>query len=267
MRTATIKPAEERLDFAKRRILPAVNSILCANFGKDRTLLQAGDNTLRTDIVVDDICNDLVRSKYPDDAILSEEKAKKGWYTAGVSDFQWIMDALDGSTNYRKKSPLWAVSIALKEKGELKAGLVHHPFSESSYHAVRGQGAFLNSYAPLEVSPISRLEAARVGLISDHCFERQGLDGLQSVVEQEVRWPEKWGCTSLEFASVATGVLDGIVKPTKNPWGVSAGILLVEESGGKVTTYRKGDVNIHVASNPYIHDSLCRVVKDYLRKK
>ncbi|MBD3304122.1 hypothetical protein GF343_03180 [Candidatus Woesearchaeota archaeon] len=257
MKTAIKEDAvKERLDFARNNILPVMVPILLAEYGK----------ATPPDEKADDACVEKIQERFPFDSILTEERDTVDANITGTNEYQWVIDPLDSTYNYEKQIPLYTISIALKKNGRLESGLVYHPPTDTLYHCQREAGAFMNN-ALIHVTPISKLGSARVSLVHDMPYENHDMTGLKQKLEQKIRRPEKWACTSLELANVASGLTDGFVKPSDNPWGVSAGLLLVKAAGGKVTSYRKKGSNarIHVASNPFIHDKLCRIVDDYVK--
>lgn len=257
------KDIEMRLKYANKNIFPALAPLIMSDFGRKQDLVYKNDNTLPTDIHADEACIESILRKYPFDSILTEERSKIKGNIKG-NDYEWIVDSIDGSANFREVCPFFATSIAIKKNDALHAGMVYHYPARSLYYAQAGKGAFLNNY-PIHVSDVKDLGKANVSFVADVSYEKHGLNDLMAVLKRNIGFEQQLKCTSLDFAYVAAGKFDGVVKPTRNPWGVSAGMVLVPEAGGRLTTYRKGDLNIHVASNPFIHDALCDVVKNYLK--
>ena len=254
-----------RVKYANKKIFPVLMPLIMSDFGKKQELVYKDDNTLPTDILADEACIDKILRKYPDDSVLTEERDKVKGNIKG-NNYEWIIDSIDGSNNFKKVCPYFATSIAIKKKDSLHAGMVYHYPSSSLYYSQVGRGAYLNNHK-IHVSEKKELDEANVSLVADISYEKHGIKELMERLKTRIGNEQQLKCTSLEFAYVASGVFDGIVKPTRNPWGVSAGMVLVPEAGGKLTTYNKGDLNIHVASNPFIHDDLCKVVEKYLEKE
>jgi len=255
---------KKRVNYAKKRILPTLLPLVMSDFGKKQELVYKDDNTLPTDIRADEACIDKILRKYPYDSVLTEERDKVSGNIKG-NNYEWIVDSIDGSMNFKEVRPYFATSIAIKKDDDLHAGMVYHYPSRSLYFGQASKGAYLNNQK-IHVSDKKELGKANVSLVADISYEKHGIRDLMERLKNRIGNEQQLKCTSLEFAYVASGVFDGIVKPTRNPWGVSAGMVLIPEAGGKLTTYNKGDLNIHVASNPFIHDALCKVVEKYLEK-
>lgn len=263
---------EKRILFAKESIIPDLADVALDYWGTPTALLDPNDNTTQADINADDLAIDIIcKSDYKKDCIITEERAKKGEIINPNSRYSWVIDALDGSSNHRKGIPVFAASIAVKEDTKLKGGVVYAPMERKLFYAVPGRKAQLEDnlkgvYKDLRVSKTENLRDATISTVSSNSYKKHGLLGLLQELQPKVRDNKQLGCTSLEFAYTAMGTLDGVVKPTKNPWGVGAGIMLVEGAGGKVKSFKKGELYIHVASNPFIHDELCGIVENYLLK-
>ena len=263
-------PVKERLKYARQSILPILTAMILGEYGKYHKLLSENDNTIQTDIKADNTAIEKVLAKYPDDSIITEESSKRGEEFKG-NEYKWIMDLLDGSSNYRKNISFFATSIAMQKNNELYGGLIYNPAEKQLFCARKDLGAFYHDLdkrksSRLSVSDIDDLRKANISTVSSNSYKKYGMLGLLNDLQKSVKGNRQLGCTSLELAYTAKGAFDGIVKPTNNPWGVSAGLLMVEEAGGRITLFRKGNLNIYVASNPYIHKGLCDVVDNYLSK-
>lgn len=182
---------------------------------------------------------DVIHAAYPGDAILAEE----GTRSAQGADRQWIVDPLDGTTNFAHGLPLYCVSVAVREGQATVAGAVYDPRHSELFCALRDAGATCNG-EPISVSPTSDLTQALVAteLQSDDaqlidCFGRRVSRLLASA--RGVRAP---GSPALCLSYVASGRLDAFCETALEPWDVAAGILLVEEAGGRVTSFEGGDL-------------------------
>ena len=208
-----------------------------------------------------------LRSKYPSHAILGEESGShKG------DDFQWVIDPLDGTTNYLHGVPQFSVSIALKHKGQLEHGLVYDPLREEMFTASRGGGARLNDRR-LRVSQQLGLEGALLGTgfpFRDQRFLPEYLKMLEALIKDTsgVRRP---GSAALDFAYVAAGRTDGFWELGLSQWDFAAGALLVREAGGVVSDIAGGDRFLEtgnvVAGGFKVHKAILREIKPFLSER
>lgn len=197
--------------------------------------------------------------RFPDHAILGEEGGTKG---NAASEFLWVVDPLDGTTNYAHGLRIFAVSIGLTYRGELLAGAVLAPALDEMYLAAAGAGATLNG-RKLHVSKTRDLEDAL--LVTGFPYNRaQHADLLCNLFKEAMivsRGVVRLGAASLDFAAVAAGHLEAFYEYGLKPWDMSAGVLLVREAGGRVTGF-VGDepwdlfVPRAIASNGLIHAQL-----------
>lgn len=206
----------------------------------------------------------ILRQRHPDHDILAEE----GDYGSRGADQRWIVDPLDGTTNFAHGFPWFAVSIALEVRGEVVLGAVFNPHNHELFVAEKGQGATLNGRR-LQVSSTDELGRALLatGFAYDHktCPDNNYSDFERfQRVAQAVR---RAGVASLDLACVAAGRFDGFWELKLKPWDVAAGVLLVEEAGGRVSDYAgaampldRGEI---LASNGRLHIAM----RDLLRCK
>jgi myo-inositol-1(or 4)-monophosphatase len=201
-----------------------------------------------------------LRAAFAEDAVLSEEAGARG----GRSGRRWIVDPLDGTTNYAHGVPIFAVSIALEVDGEVRLGVVYDPSRDELYVAERGAGARLND-APIAVSAAGTLDESLLatGFPYDVRRTRANLAEFAAFTLQ-ARAVRRLGSAVLYLAWVAAGRLDGYWELSVGPWDVAAGMLLVEEAGGRVTDLAGGRLDLGapaiVASNGRIHDAMLAVL-------
>jgi myo-inositol-1(or 4)-monophosphatase len=203
----------------------------------------------------------LVRKAYPDHAILAEEGG-----ASGDHDVIWIVDPLDGTTNFLHGLPHFAVSIGIQVKGKLEHGVIYAPSTQDLYVTTRGTGATLNN-RKIRVSKTKDLDQSLIG--TGVPIRANKLDAyipmLRSVVGSTAG-VRRAGAAALDLAYVAAGRLDAFWELGLRPWDMAAGILLIEEAGGLVTElYGEPDPmkTGHVlAANPKLHPAL----QDMLRK-
>ncbi len=180
-----------------------------------------------------------LRSKFPDHAILGEEGGQQGGRS---TEFEWIIDPLDGTTNYLHGFPQFSISIAMKYRGQLEHGVVYDPLREELFTATRGRGAHLNDRR-LRVSKRHGMDGALLGTgipFRDQAHIDAYMGMLKALLMDSagVRRP---GSAALDFAYVAAGRLDGFWELGLSPWDFAAGALMVIEAGGTVTDLSGGD--------------------------
>ena len=176
----------------------------------------------------------ILRERHPNHDILAEE----GDYGNTGSDQRWIIDPLDGTTNFAHGFPWFAVSIALEVRGELWLGAVFNPHNRELFVAERGKGATLNG-RPLRVSTTAELERALLatGFAYDHKVNPANNYRHFEAFQRAAQAVRRAGVASLDLACVAAGRFDGFWELKLKPWDVAAGVLLVEEAGGRVSDY------------------------------
>ena len=204
---------------------------------------------------------DAIRSAYPDDRILAEEGGELG----GSGRRRWLIDPLDGTTNFSHGLPFFCVSIGLEEDGELALGIVQAPALGWSFFTVRGAGAWLGAHSTerrLHVSATSSLSTSLLatGFPYDRATNPQNNFAEFIALKKQVHGVRRVGAAALDLAMVAAGWLDGYWERRLKPWDLAAGALLVREAGGRVTTTNGGaftpDACEAVATNGAIHEPL-----------
>ena len=200
----------------------------------------------------------------PDYGFLMEESGASGG-SGGSEGRRWVVDPLDGTTNFLHGLPHFAISIGLEERGEIVAALIYDPIKEEQFHAEKGGGAYLNDRR-LRVSGRTRMEDALIGTgipFKGH-GEHGTFAGEVERVSAEVAGVRRWGAASLDLAYVAAGRLDGFWERGLSPWDIAAGALLVREAGGYLTAIDgkpwslEGDAIL--AANSYLHKPLISLV-------
>jgi myo-inositol-1(or 4)-monophosphatase len=197
---------------------------------------------------------------YPEHAILAEESGAQG-----KSDFVWIIDPLDGTTNFIHGFPQYCVSIGLRHKGAMTQAVVYDPGRNELFTATRGHGAYLNDRR-MRVSKRTRLEEALIGTgfpFRDFKHMSEYVAMMRKVMAQTVG-VRRAGAAALDLAYVAAGRLDGFWEMGLSPWDMAAGSLLIQESGGLVSDFG-GDSNYLdsgriVAGAPKIFRHLLQIV-------
>jgi myo-inositol-1(or 4)-monophosphatase len=229
--------------------------------GRDVAFKGYRDIVTDTDKAAQTVILDLIRARFPAHAVLSEEE--EGGEIGG--GYTWVVDPLDGTTNYAHRVPVFAVSIGVLEGGEPLIGVIHDPLRGQTFVAQRGSGATLND-APIRVSRVSILKHALLSLDWGHS---------NAVREQVMTYLRRMllccgtvralGSATLALAYVAAGWLDGYFNLRMKPWDAAAGILLIAEAGGRCTTSGGGPYRVDVpdclVTNGLLHDEVLAVMQ------
>jgi myo-inositol-1(or 4)-monophosphatase len=212
----------------------------------------------------EDIISTIARS-YPDHAFLAEESGVRG-----EGDYVWIIDPLDGTTNFLHGFPVFAVSIALRHRGVVQHAVVYDPSRQELFTASRGEGAQLDG-RKIRVTPRTGLAGALIGTGFPYRGEREHLDAYLAMfraVSERCAGLRRPGAAALDLAYVAAGRYDGFFEIGLSPWDVAAGGLLIREAGGLVGTFA-GDENYLetgniVAGPPKVFAELLRTFAPHL---
>ena len=236
--------------------------VLRESFGGQHSVRYKGEVDIFTEVDerAERLITDILLRAFPTYGMLGEES---GRVFGQEEDIRWVVDPLDGTTNYAHGLPIFAVSIALETGGEVVLGVVHDPMKEETFTAERGEGATLNGQ-PIRVSdtdePIQALIAT--GFPYDRAQMPEALE-LFGRFEGLTRDMRRLGATALDLCYVASGRLDGYYERGIWAWDIAAGSLILEEAGGKVTDYRGGELNLEgreiVASNGVLHRAMTKL--------
>ncbi len=202
-----------------------------------------------------------IKNTYPEHAILGEESGRQG-----SSDYEWIIDPLDGTTNFLHGYPQFAVSIAVSHNGVIEHGVIFDPLRNELFAASRGSGARLNDIR-IRVSKASALQRSLIG--TGFPFrQNKNVDAyLESfkAVMQNSHGIRRAGAAALDLAYVACGRLDGFWESDLSPWDIAAGALLIQEAGGLVSDFRGDDQFLQsgdiIAANPKIFIALTKIIR------
>lgn len=211
----------------------------------------------------------ILQQHFPNHAILTEESGKLGNQD---SEFVWAIDPLDGTTNFAHQYPVFAVSVAVLVGGVPQAGAIYAPFYQELFQGARGLGATCNG-EPLKVSQTSELSKSL--LVTGFAYDRRQTTDTNypefchlTHLTQGVR---RSGSAALDLAYVAAGRLDGYWERGLSLWDIAAGIVMVEEAGGKITDYQGNPVNLSsgrlLASNGLLHASISSALEEVRQKR
>ena len=240
----------------------AAGEVLRSSFGREQTVRYKGEVDLVTEVDerAEGVIGEVLREAFPGYGMLAEEGGRR----LGEGDSRWIVDPLDGTTNYAHGLPIFAVSIALERGGEVVLGVVHDPMRGETYVAERGGGATLNG-EPIRVSDTD--EPIRALLVTGFPYDRADMGaavelfGRLTELTQGVR---RLGAAALDLCYVAAGRLDAYYEKGLHAWDVAAGSLILKEAGGRITDYRGREVDLEgreiVASNGLLHPVLLEAI-------
>jgi myo-inositol-1(or 4)-monophosphatase len=208
-----------------------------------------------------------LRELFPAHHIVGEEGGGQGAPAEGAEYF-WFVDPVDGTVNFAHKIPLFAVSIALADaQHQPLVGVVYNPAHDEMFSAARGFGAALNGQ-PIHVTALTRLDQAvlATGFAPSNPAARENLARLPRFLGQ-VRDMRRLGSVALELSYVASGRLDGVWEPNLSPWDVMAGLLCVQEAGGRISDYSGGTAQLFnarevLATNGGIHDAVLSILNE-----
>jgi myo-inositol-1(or 4)-monophosphatase len=245
-------------EFLETAVLAArdAGALLKERFGKLLVIEKKGEINLVTDAdrAAEDLIKSIISDKFPDHNI----KAEEGTETNHSSEYLWLVDPLDGTTNFAHGFPVYSVSIALMKNTELIAACVYNPNLNECFSAERGAGAFLNENA-IKVSTSGSLGNSFMATGFPYDIRESAENNLAefaafSISSMAIR---RAGSAALDLSYIACGRFDGYWEQKLSPWDIAAGILLVEEAGGQVTDYCGKPYDIFkgtiAASNGRIH--------------
>ena len=244
--------------------------ILVDRQGHSLQVSNKGDIDLVTesDLASEKLIIERIRTHYPRHDILAEESgASDGARNdSQKSEWRWIIDPLDGTTNYAHGYPCYCVSIALERAGKLEIGVVYDPTRDELFAAERGQGATLNDRR-IRVSEVAELNSSMLCTgFPYNVRERTDFARHFAAFTMRAQAVRRDGSAAIDLAYVACGRFEGFWEDGLNPWDVAAGALLIEEAGGLVTDFKAGPVSIYkpkvLASNGLIHEDMIRVLAD-----
>jgi len=203
---------------------------------------------------------EVIASRFPDHAFLGEETVDKR-VTEQTDRLTWVVDPLDGTTNYVHDYPNYAVSVAVTRGQQILAGVIYDPVRDDCYTASSGGGAFRNGL-PIRVSTTTGIGQALLGISLPARVQRQAPDLLDFIeIVQICQAIRRSGSAALNLVHVASGVLDGFWAAHIHPWDVAAGVLLIREGGGIVSGRNGTDFDLWhphfvAAATPQLHREL-----------
>lgn len=260
----------DRIAAVSRQAALAAGAVLRQNYYKPHQITYKGaiDPVTETDLQSQEMITALIRQTFPDHGLLAEEKmaGAEGKKSEASTPYRWIIDPLDGTVNFAHGFPAFCVSIALEMEGTLHCGVIYDPLRDELFEARKGGGAFLNG-RPISVSKTDRLDRALLTTgfpydIRERLPETLARLGRLLGVAQGVR---RAGSAALDMCYVACGRFDGFWEENLKPWDTAAGFLIIEEAGGKITTFAGTPYDIYapniLCSNGKLHGSMLALMR------
>ncbi len=254
---------EKALEVAKIAASRAKEVVM--KFARDGfQISQKGPSDLVTeaDLASEKIIIETIKEHFPDHSFLGEETLK----AEHTANNLWVIDPIDGTTNYAHGVPHCGISIAYYEKNEPLAGVVLNPFTDEMFSALSGGGAFLNDRR-LEVSKASELGTSLI--VTGFHYElspmiMHGIKALELLIKENCHGIRRTGAASLDMCFVAAGRFDGYYELRLSPWDFGAGLLIVREAGGIVTNLEGSELSLSdsqvICTNSLISDKLRALV-------
>ena len=236
-------------------------------FQKALSISHKGEINLVTNVDVE--CQsriiELIAEHFPDDEVISEEKTNV--YETGKN--RWIIDPLDGTTNYAHGYPFFCTSIGYEVDGEIIVGVVYNPIADEIFFARKGDGSFFNGER-MSVSKVSDMKQALLstGFPYDIATNPQNNINQWTAFLFRAQGLRRDGSAGLNLSYTAAGRFDGFWELKLSPWDMAAGVLIVTEAGGTVTSLRGETFNLYrggiVASNGLVHQEMVSVIREGL---
>jgi myo-inositol-1(or 4)-monophosphatase len=206
---------------------------------------------------------DFIRHHIPHSKFLAEESGESG---DDEENLVWIIDPLDGTVNFAHEIPVFSVSIAAEKKGEVISGVVFAPITNELFVAEKGKGAFLNG-TPIRVTPTQELKGSILATGFPYNLAENPFHCIEHFVDiLRLGIPiRRLGSAAIDLAYIAAGRFDGFFEVSLAPWDSAAGVLLVNEAGGKVTHWDQSPFSVRektpiLATNGHIHEALAKVL-------
>lgn len=257
---------EKYLDIATMAVL-AAGAIVQENYGQIQSIQEKGrpgDLVTEVDQKSEEALLKVLSRHLPDHSILAEES---GQSIGKDQNYLWAIDPLDGTTNYAHSYPIACVSAGLLIKNKPVVGVIYDPFQKALYRAATGLGATCN-HQPIRVSQTKTLQQSL--LVTGFAYDRRETTDNNYAefcyLTHKTQGVRRAGSAALDLVSVACGSIDGYWERGIKPWDVVAGIVLVEEAGGRVTAYNDSPIDLSsgriLATNGYLHQELSQALQN-----
>ncbi|NIM91027.1 MAG: inositol monophosphatase [Candidatus Aminicenantes bacterium] len=251
------------LKVAKEAALKA-GKMLRENFDEAREVSFKGKIDLVThfDSLSQSLIHKHISSRFPEHDFLAEEglRREKG------AEYRWLIDPLDGTTNFAHKFPVFCISIALERNGETDLGVVYDPLRKEMFWAEVGQEAFLND-KKITVSSVNDLDKSLVATGFPYDIRESEVNNIDHFNNFAIRVQaiRRCGSAAMDLCYVACGRFDGFWELKLNPWDVAAGVLIVKEAGGRISDFQDKEYSIYgsetLATNGLIHQQMVGILQ------
>lgn len=236
---------------------------------KFRTEVEINFKSNETDLVTEvdkaseKVILDFIRKKYPGHEILAEESGE----TKTGSEYRWVIDPIDGTTNFAHGLPIFSVSIGIQKNGETIIGVIYDVMQDVAYSCEKGSGSFANNNKiSVSQNDILRRSVLVTGFPYNISSNPESALEKFAALTKSARGIRRLGSAAIDMCYVAKGVFDGFWELFLHPWDICAGILLVEEAGGIVTDFNGNKIDIFskriLASNAKVHQSILDVLNN-----
>ena len=240
--------------------------LLLELFNSKTNVTYKNDSSIVTeaDLQADSLIIKLIEGSFPQHSILSEESGRKDKF----SDYLWVIDPLDGSTNFFVKNPFFAVSIGLIYKHQPLLGVIYSPFLDELFVAESKRGAYLNEQV-ISVDKKATLESSFLAFCNGRdLHSRKQIIKIYRELKFKNNRFRQLGAAALELCYVASGRFGAFIMPSINVWDIIAGALIVKEASGIVTDFKNNPLSLTssdiIASSPLIHNSLFKIISETL---
>jgi myo-inositol-1(or 4)-monophosphatase len=191
--------------------------------------------------------------------------AEEGTETKGTNDYRWIIDPLDGTTNYLHGLPIYAISIGLQKKDKTVMGIVYDVSHKDCYHAIENNPAYCNQ-KEIRISPINKLEESLLatGFPYYHLDKRENYLEIIKIFLEKTHGIRRLGSAAMDLAYVACGKLEGFFEYNLSPWDVAGGTFIVQQAGGVVTDFSGGENFLHggeLCAGGKVHAEMLQIIK------
>jgi myo-inositol-1(or 4)-monophosphatase len=247
-------------------IAKEAGGIIKDGFGKKLSIeFKTDEANLVTNIdkAAEKVIIDFIKKEYRTHSIIAEESGDN----INSSEYTWVIDPLDGTTNFAHSLPIFAVSIGLQKGEETILGVIYDVMRDVVFSAEKGAGTYAND---MKISVSDNSNLAESVLVTGFSYDRK--DEYRDAVKlfgsflTKTRAVRRLGSAAIDFCYVASGVFDGFWEANLSPWDVCAGMLIVEEAGGKVTEFNNKPINIfsnqYLATNGKVHDEMIKIMQD-----